>query len=112
MIPRFEMDELLVKEALRSGERAAEAAWGALQAGDFSAEKLASYTQALEAQYKADQRAARILRASLKTPALLNRFIGNLCQDEEMARTFGLVYLDELSPRRLLRPGNILSSIL
>lgn len=100
-----------IAAALRSGERAAEAAWDALQAGDFSAEKLASYTQALEERYKADQRAARILRASLKTPALLNRFIGNLCQDEEMARTFGLVYVDELPPRLLLRPGNVLRGI-
>ena len=101
-----------IAAALRSGERAAEAAWDALDAGDFSTDQLAPYTRALEERYKADQRAARILRASLKTPALLNRFIGNLCRDEEMARMFGLVYLDELSPRRLLRPGIILSSIL
>jgi geranylgeranyl reductase family protein len=100
-----------IAAALRSGERAADTAWEALQVGDFSANQLAPYTRALEERYKADQRAARILRASLKTPALLNRFIGNLCQDEEMARTFGLVYVDELPPRLLLRPGNVLRGI-
>ncbi|MDX9864564.1 MAG: NAD(P)/FAD-dependent oxidoreductase [Anaerolineaceae bacterium] len=100
-----------IAAALRSGERAADMAWDALQAGDFSAERLAPYTRSLEERYKADQRAARILRASLKTPALLNRFIGNLCQDEEMARTFGLVYVDELPPRFLLRPGNVLRAV-
>lgn len=100
-----------IAAALRSGERAADTVWDALQTGDFSEARLAPYTRALEERYKADQRAARILRASLKTPALLNRFIGNLCQDEEMARTFGLVYVDELPPRLLLRPGNVLRAL-
>ena len=100
-----------IAAALRSGERAADTVLDALQTGDFSEARLAPYTRALEERYKADQRAARILRASLKTPALLNRFIGNLCQDEEMARTFGLVYVDELPPRLLLRPGNVLRAL-
>ena len=100
-----------IAAALRSGERAADTAWEALQAGNFSAERLAPYSRALEERYKADQRAARILRGSLKTPALLNRFIGKLCRNEKMARTFGLVYLDELSPRLLLRPGNVIRGI-
>ena len=100
-----------IAAALRSGERAADTVWDALQTGDFSEARLAPYTRSLEERYKADQRAARILRASLKTPALLNRFIGNLCQDEEMARTFGLVYVDELPPRLLLRPGNVIRGI-
>ena len=28
-----------------------------------------------------------------------------------MARTFGLVYVDELPPRLLLRPGNVIRGI-
>lgn len=101
-----------IAAALRSGECAAETVWQALQAGDFSARQLAPYSKALEGRYKADQLAARILRSTLRMPALLNRFIHNLCQDAAMARRFALVYLDELSPWELLQPGYVLRAVL
>ena len=100
-----------IAAAMRSAERAADSVWNALCAGDFSAKVFAPYTQALRQRYLADQKAARTLRSLLRLPALLNRFIRNLREDEIMARLFAEIYLDERSPRLLLKPGNILRSM-
>jgi flavin-dependent dehydrogenase len=100
-----------IAAAMRSAERAADSVWKALCAGDFSAKVFAPYTQALRQRYLADQKAARTLRSLLRLPALLNRFIRNLREDEIMARLFAEIYLDERSPRLLLKPGNILRSM-
>ncbi len=97
-----------IASGMRSGEMAASQVLQALAWGDFSAKAVASYSRALEARYKADQRAGRILRTVLKSPRILNRFIHCLCQDEALALLFGRVFLDERSPRRLLAPKVLL----
>jgi flavin-dependent dehydrogenase len=97
-----------IASGMRSGEMAASQILQALAWGDFSARALAPYTQALQARYKADQRAGRIMREVLKYPGVLNRFIRRLRQDEVLALRFGHVFLDERSPRRLLTPPTLL----
>lgn len=101
-----------ISAALCSGEWAAACAAQALEAGDFSASLLASYSRKLGERYLADQRAARLLRTTLKAQGLLNRFIRHLRQDAELAHLFALVYLDEASPRRLLQPANVRRALL
>lgn len=87
-----------------SGDVAAAHALTALQRGDLSAAGLAPYTRALHARYRADQRAGRRLRAFLRFPRILNRAFRNLRQDAALATLFGHIFLDEVSPRRLLAP--------
>jgi geranylgeranyl reductase family protein len=97
-----------IASGMRSGEMAASQVLNALAWGDFSAEALAPYTRSLEARYKGDQRAGRILRTILKYPRILDRFIRRLRQDKALALLFGHIFLDEKSPRRLLAPKILL----
>jgi menaquinone-9 beta-reductase len=101
-----------ISAAMCSGEWAASWAQDALEAGDCSSKRLAPYSRLLEQRYHKDQRAARSLRSTLKVPGFLNRYFRNLRQDEKLANLFALVYLDERSPRLLLKPKNILRSML
>jgi len=94
--------------ALESGELAATHALAALEAGDFSAPALAPYSQALEARYGADQRAARFLRLALDAPRLLNRVFRQLRRDEELALLIGTIIIGHKSPRLALRPTTLL----
>lgn len=97
-----------IASALESGELAATHALAALEAGDFSARALASYSRALEARYGADRRAARFLRLALSVPRLLNRVFRNLRKDEELALLIGYIIIGHESPRLALRPTTLL----
>lgn len=97
-----------IGSALESGELAAAHALAALETGDFSARALAPYSQALEARYRADQRAARILRLALNLPRLLNRTFRRLQEDRELALLIGLIIIGYQSPRLALRPTTLL----
>jgi flavin-dependent dehydrogenase len=97
-----------IASALESGELAATHALAALESGDFSAQALAAYSQALEARYKADWRAARILRLAVSVPRLLNRVFRRLRRDKELALLIGHVIIGHKSPRLALRPTTLL----
>ena len=97
-----------IAPAMESGELAAARALVALEAGDFSAQALAPYSQALGARYGADQRAARILRLALNAPRLLNRIFRRLRQDDELALLIGYIIIGHRSPRLALRPTTLL----
>lgn len=94
--------------ALESGELAAVYALAALESGDFSAQALAAYTQALETRYGADQRAARVLQMALNVPHLLNSIFRRLRQDEGLALLLGDIIIGHRSPRLALRPATLL----
>jgi len=97
-----------IAPAMESGELAAAHALAALSTGDFSARALASYSQALEARYGADQRAARFLRLALSVPGLFDRVLRRLRQDEELALLIGYIIIGHKSPRLALRPTTLL----
>jgi len=97
-----------IAAALESGEIAAAHALSALSAGDFSAQALAPYTQALKNHYGADQRAARILRLAMNSPWLLNHIFGRLQQDQALALLVGYVIIGYKSPRQVLHPATLL----
>ncbi len=97
-----------IAPAMESGELAAARTLVALEAGDFSAQALAPYSQALGARYGADQRAARILRLALSAPILPNRIFRRLRQDDELALLIGYVIIGHRSPRLALRPTTLL----
>ena len=80
----------------------------ALESGDFSAQALAAYSQALEARYKADWRVARFLRLAVSVPRLLNRVFRRLRRDKEMALLIGHIIIGHKSPRLALRPTTLL----
>jgi len=94
--------------ALESGELAATHALAALESGDFSAQALAAYSQALEARYEADWRAARILRLAVSRPYLLNRVFRRLRRDKELSLLIGHIIIGHKSPRLALRPTTLL----
>ena len=94
--------------AMESGELAATHALAALEAGDFSARALASYSQALEAHYRADRRAARILLLVMSVSCLLNRVFRRLRRDRELALLIGYIVIGHESPRVALRPTTLL----
>jgi flavin-dependent dehydrogenase len=97
-----------IATAMESGELAAAQTLRALEAGDFSAQGLAPYSQALESRYRADQQAGRILRLALNHPKLLNRIFRQLRQDEGLALLIGDIILGHTSPRLALRPRTLL----
>jgi flavin-dependent dehydrogenase len=97
-----------IAPAMKSGEMAAAHALTALETGDFSTQALAPYSQALEARYGADQRAARILRLALNSPRLLNHVFHRLRQDRELALLVGYIIIGHKSPRLALRPATLL----
>jgi geranylgeranyl reductase family protein len=97
-----------IAQAMESGELAAAHALRALAAGDFSAQALAPYSQALQARYSADQRAARIVRLALSAARPLNRIFHKLRHDEELALLVGYIILGHKSPRLALRPTTLL----
>ncbi len=97
-----------IAPALESGELAATHALAALKAGDFSARALASYSQALQTRYGADQRAARFLRLALSAPRLLNHVFRRLRRDGELALLIGYIVIGHKSPRLALRPTTLL----
>jgi menaquinone-9 beta-reductase len=96
-----------ITPAIESGELAAIQAISALQRGDYSATALAGYSQTLKARMSADYRAARLLRASLSYPVLLDRVFRRLSLDAELALLVGLVIVGQKSPRLVLRPNNL-----
>ena len=96
-----------IAAALVSGELAAAQAETAFETGDFSAFRLASYTRAIEAHYKADQKAARLLRSVLRNPQLLNRAFRHMQNNPALALLFSDIFLDKKSPRLLLRPATL-----
>ena len=97
-----------IASAMESGELAAAHALAALEMGDFSAQALAPYSQALQARYGADHKAARILRLALNSPRLLNRVFRRLRQDRELALLVGYIVIGHKSPRLALRPTTLL----
>lgn len=97
-----------IASAMESGELAATHALVALETGDFSARALAAYSQALEARYGADRRAARILRLALNFPRLLNRAFRHLRQDWELTLLITYIIIGHKSPRLALRPTTLL----
>ncbi len=97
-----------IAAALESGELAAAHALAALESGDFSAQALAAYSQALEARYEADWRAAHILRLAVSVPRLLNRVFRRLRRDKELALLIGYIIIGRKSPRLALRPTTLL----
>jgi geranylgeranyl reductase family protein len=94
--------------ALESGELAATHTLIALQRGDFSARTLAAYSRALWARYGASQRAARIVRAVLSKPHMLNRIFAKLQQDDDLAMLIGLVILSHKPAQLALHPKTLL----
>ncbi len=97
-----------IAPALESGELAATHALAALESGDFSAQALAAYSQALEARYEADWRAARFLRLAVSRPHLLNRVFRRLRRDKELALLIGYIIIGHKSPCLALRPMTLL----
>jgi geranylgeranyl reductase family protein len=97
-----------IASAMRSGEMAAEQVLVALRSGDFSEQTLAPYTHRIRQRYSGDQAAGRFLRSTLKAPSLLNRFLQRLKESQPLRDLFAHVYLDERSPRLLLRPSTLL----
>ncbi len=97
-----------IAAALESGELAATHALAALEAGDFSARALATYSRALEARHRADWRAARFLRLVLSRPRLLDRVFRRLRRDQELALLIGYIIIGHKSPRLALRPTTLL----
>jgi flavin-dependent dehydrogenase len=101
-----------IASALRSGERAAETATAAFERGDLSADALAGYSRAILTRYHGDQNAARFLRSVLRYPPLLNRAFRNMIAKPALGKLFTMIYLDEKSPRGLMRPANLLRLVL
>ncbi len=97
-----------IAAALNSGERAAIHALTALKSGDFSATTLAAYSQELKVSYNADQQAARFIRSILSNERALNRAFRLMQRDAELAQLFGQIFVDMVSPRRILRPQILL----
>lgn len=97
-----------IAPALESGELAAAHTLAALEAGDFSARTLAAYSQAVEARYRPDQQAARVLRLILSVPRLLNRVLRRMERDGELALLVGHIIIGHKSPRLALRPTTLL----
>ena len=97
-----------IAAAMRSGEMAAEQAIIALKTGNFSEKALSSYTRRIRQRYAGDQTAGRLLRSTLRAPSLLNRFLECMQENQTLRDLFAHVYLDERSPRQLLRPSILL----
>ena len=96
-----------IAPAMESGLLAAAHVLRGLETGDFSASALSAYSRALESRYGADQRAARVLRLLLSSPALLCRVFSRLRQDEELALLVGFIIIGHKSPRLALRPTTL-----
>jgi geranylgeranyl reductase family protein len=97
-----------IARALESGELAAAHALDALETGDLTAQALSRYSRELVSRYRADQRAARILRLALNAPRLLNRVFDRLRQDKGLALLIGHIIIGDKSPRLALRPATLL----
>ncbi len=81
----------------------------AMESGELAAaHALAAYSQALEARYGADRRAARILRLALNVPRLLNRAFRRLRRDCDLALLIAYIVIGHKSPRLALRPTTLL----
>jgi flavin-dependent dehydrogenase len=96
-----------ITSGMISGALAARFATDAFASGDFSAAALAPYTQALKQRFASDHNAAYVLRSILRDPRLLDHFFRVMAADADLARTFALAYLDEVSPQLLLHPRNL-----
>jgi flavin-dependent dehydrogenase len=96
-----------ITSGMISGALAARFATDAFASGDFSAAALAPYTQALKQRFAGDHNAAYVLRSTLRDPRLLDHFFRVMAADADLARTFALAYLDEVSPQLLLHPRNL-----
>jgi geranylgeranyl reductase family protein len=97
-----------IASAMRSGELAAQTALSAFKIGDLSQSSLQPYTRSLHSRYGSDKRIARLLRSVLKHPVLLNRVFKKMIQSPELAYLFGQIFLDESSPKELVKPTNLL----
>jgi geranylgeranyl reductase family protein len=94
--------------SMRSAELAAEHALLALTNGRFSKEFLSLYTLQLEHEFQQDCRDARILRAALSAPWILNRAFRNMRGDETLALTIGAIVIGLYPPGIALRPRSLM----
>ena len=97
-----------IAAAMVSGELAAQFAQTAVNTGNFSADQLAPYTHALRRRFEQDKKVARLLRSVLRYPALLDRIMGRMGAVPELGQLFGQVFMDEKSPRELIKPGTLM----
>lgn len=88
--------------ALESGELAAQHALRALEAGDVSTANLASYAHEVRRRWAGEHRAARVVRALLQYPALVNRAVRQMQRDSAFALQVGYVIIGFHSPEDLL----------
>jgi flavin-dependent dehydrogenase len=97
--------------ALDSGMIAAEHVCLAFQEGDFSQERLSSYSVEIQKRYRADYRAASILSTLLTRP-LITDGAANLARSEPgFARMLAKAVLSQ-SAKQVLRPSTLIKSSL
>lgn len=93
--------------ALESGELAARHALRALADGDVSALALAPYAREVRRRWAGEHRAARLLRALIRRPVLVNCAVRQMQRDPAFALAVGYVLIGVRSPETLLTPGVI-----
>jgi geranylgeranyl reductase family protein len=93
--------------ALESGELAAHHALRALAAGDVSVQALAPYARDVRRRWAGEHRAARVVRALIRRPALVNRVVRQMQRSPAFALSVGYVLIGVHSPETLLTPRAI-----
>jgi geranylgeranyl reductase family protein len=97
--------------ALASGMLAAQHVCLACQEGDFSRERLSSYSAAIQRRHGDDYRAASILRSLLARPLISNGAANLASSEPQFARILARAVLAQ-SAKRVLAPSTLLKSSL
>jgi geranylgeranyl reductase family protein len=100
-----------VGQSLHCGRLAAREAFRALARGDFSAAGLAPYGRAFRHAFGGHHRAARLLRALLSRPWIVDRTVGRARRDPTYARLLYDVIAGVVPPAAALRPGPVLKML-
>ena len=90
--------------ALQSGEMAARHALRALETGDVSAASLAPYARAVRRRWDGEHRAARLIRALIRRPALVNRVVRQMQRSPTFTLLVGYIIIGVHSPTTAFRP--------
>ena len=100
-----------IAPAMRSAEIAAQHAQAAMSAGDLSASRLAAYSRALQKEFGADHRAARLLQKTVHSPALLNFLFGRMRRDPELALLVAHIIIAQKSPTEVFKGRNMMRTL-
>jgi len=90
--------------ALASGELAARHALRALAAGDVSSVSLAPYARDLQRRWAGEHRAARVIRAFLRYPAVVNRVVRQMQRNPTFALYLGYAFIGVWPSQCVLTP--------